>query len=201
MPPTTFNTLSTSHRPTRRRSSRNGCILGSLIVLVLLLLFAGAGWSFVLRPYLHNIAQTQIDQAMADAIQQIPPQAVALPPGTLPVQESTFNNLVVLNIPPSSPITNIATSITPDGIRLGFQLYGYSCAIAARPTISKGQLVASNVTVEGIISLILSPDEVTVLLNNRLAEAQGRLKHNISSVILKEKEMDLTLGPPTVILP
>lgn len=197
MPPTTFNTLSATRRP----SNRNRYILGGVIVLVLLLLFAGAGWLLILRPYLHNIAQAQIDRAMANAIQQIPPQAAALPAGTLAVQESTLNNLIVLNVAPSSPITNIATSITPNGIHLGFQLYGNSCAIATKPIASKGQLVASNVTVEGIISLVLSPDDITALLNKHLAEAQGRLKHNISSVTLKEMEMDLLLGPPTVTLP
>ena len=54
----------------------------------------------------------------------------------------------------------------------------------------------SNVTVEGILALIMSPDEVTSLVNRHLADAQARFAHPIIQVSLKDHELDLLVGPP-----
>jgi len=182
-------------RPKRRRN-RAGCVVGCLTVLVLLLLVVGAGWLFLLRPYLHNIAQTQLDQAMTSGVQQIPTTTVALPPGKLAVEENTINNLIVLNLAPSDPIKNPSTQIAPDGIHISFQVYGFGSTVSAKPALQNGRLVATNVAVNGPIGLIMSPDELTPLLNQRLSDAQNRLRHSIQNVQLINHEMDLTLGPP-----
>jgi hypothetical protein len=182
-------------RPTRRRN-RAGCTLGCLTVLVFLLLVVGTGWLFLLRPYLHNIAQTQLDHAMSSGVQQIPPTIVALPPGKLPVVENSINNLIVLNLAPSDPIKNPSTLIAPDGIHISFQLYGFGCTVSAKPALQNGRLVATNVAVNGPIGLIMSPEELTPLLNQRLSDAQNQLKHPIQSLQLMNHEMDLTLGAP-----
>ncbi len=171
-------------RPKRRRN-RAGCVVGCLTVLVLLLLVVGAGWLFLLRPYLHNIAQTQLDQAMTSGVQQIPTTTVALPPGKLAVEENTINNLIVLNLAPSDPIKNPSTQIAPDGIHISFQVYGFGSTVSAKPALQNGRLVATNVA-----------DELTPLLNQRLSDAQNRLRHSIQNVQLINHEMDLTLGPP-----
>jgi len=51
----------------------------------------------------------------------------------------------------------------------------------------------TNTTVEGLIGLIMAPDEVTSLFNKHLVEAQARLQHTIKSVQLKDHEMDLVI--------
>ena len=56
MPPAVVNTQAPS------RSRRGGCTLGCLTILVLLLLIV-AGWFFVARPFLHDLAVTQLDRA------------------------------------------------------------------------------------------------------------------------------------------
>src|SRR5436305_405896 len=78
-----------------RRARRGvGCI-GCLTMLIILLLVVGAGWVFGVQPYVHSMAQTQLDNAMSKAVQQIPSQAAQLPAGsTIPVQESTITNLI-----------------------------------------------------------------------------------------------------------
>ena len=179
-------------KPARRRRSFGGCVT----TLVILLVLVGGGWFFLLRPYLHDIAQTQLDRALSAAVDQVPPQAALLPPGPLQVQENSINNLIVLNLAPSDPVQQPSTTISPDGVRVAFQLFGLSCAIAGTPTVVNGQLVASHVTVEGIVGLIMSPEEMTALLNKHLADAQNRLKHQVLNVKLNNHEMDLVLGSP-----
>jgi hypothetical protein len=174
------------------RSRRRGC-LGCLTLLVLLLIIVAAGWVFFLRPYVHNMAQAQLDQAMSSAVDQTPSLPAQLPPGPIPIQEDTINNLIVLNLAPSSPVQHPNTSITPDNIRLDFQVYGLPSAITVVPKVVNGQIVASNVTVEGVVGLIMSPEEMMTLLNKHLADAQGHLGHKMKSVQLKDHEADLTL--------
>lgn len=176
------------------RRRRGGCILGCLSALIILLVVFGLAWVFALRPYLHNMANTQIDRAMSAAVSQIPNEASRLRAGPLPVKENTLNNLLVLNIAPSDPVQNTNMLITPGGVRLDFQLYGQPCTITGVPQARSGKLVASKVTVSGIIGLIMSPDEITSLLNRHLADAQARINRPISGVHLMSHEMDLILG-------
>jgi len=178
-----------------RKKSGVGCILGCLTTFVILLLIVGAGWVFALRPYAHDIAQGQLDNALTSAIDQIPTQAKQLPPGiTIPINENTINNLIVLNLAPSNPVQHPTTSITGKNIRLDFQLYNFPCAITLIPTVNNGQLAVNQVGTEGIFSAIMSPDEMTNLLNKHLNAAQSKLQRSISNVQLKDHEVDLTLN-------
>ncbi|HEY5006261.1 MAG TPA: zinc-ribbon domain-containing protein [Ktedonobacteraceae bacterium] len=195
MPPTTDNRQGI--RPKRQRN-RAGCAAGCLTVVVILLLVVGAGWIFLLRPYLHNIAETQIDNALTTGVQQIPTTLPAIPTGItippIPITDNAVNNLFVLSLAPNDPIKNLSAQITPDGISISFQAYGLGNGISLKPAVQNGHLVATNVGITGPFSLIMSPDELTPLLNRHLADAQNRIKYSIQSVQLKDHEMDLTLG-------
>ncbi len=195
MPPTTDDRR--EMRP-RRQRNRAGCATGCLTIVVILLLVVGAGWIFLLRPYLHNIAETQIDNALTAGVQQIPttlpalPAGIAIPP--IPITDNTVNNLFVLSLAPNDPIKNPAAQITPDGINMSFQVYGLGNGISLKPAVQNGHLVATNVGITGPFALIMSPDELTPLLNRHLADAQSRIKYPIQGVQLKDHEMDLMLG-------
>ncbi len=190
-------TLSTTGKTSRRG---RGCITGCLVTLLVLVVVVGAGWVFALRPFLHSLAQAQIDQTLTNAVNQIPAQAAQLPPGTVQVHENALNNLIVLNSSPSDPVQQAQVHIMPGGVRLNFQVYGFPCAVTGVPQVINGplngRLVITNVTVEGIVALIMSPGEVTNLANRHLADAQARFKHPIVQVLLKNHELDLLVGPP-----
>ena len=182
--------------PRRRR----GRVIGCLLTLLVLALVIGAGWVFALRPFLDSLAQAQIDQVLTAAVNQMPPAATQLPPGTVPVSEKAIDNLIVLNTAPSDPVQQAQVHITPNLVRLDFQVYGLPCAVTGVPEVvgsqPNGRLVLSNVTVEGILALIMSPDEVTSLVNRHLADAQARFAHPIIQVSLKDHELDLLVGSP-----
>lgn len=176
------------------RPARRG-LLGCLISLVIVVLLLAGGWFIIARPIVHGMVADELDKSMTAGTNQIPVTAPLLPPGAvIPVTESALNNLIVLNLAPSNPVQQPVTKITPSNIRIEFQVFGQQCAISGVPKAVNGQLVASDVTVEGIVGLVMSPDELTAQLNQHLSEAQQRLKHPITSVQLSNQKMELKLG-------
>ena len=174
---------------------RGGCLPKILITLVILVILVAGGWFIGLRPYLHSLAQNQIDQELSSSVNQIIPVAPSL--NSLAVSETTINNLFVLNHAPSDPVQNLQMTITPGGIQLNFQAYGFSCSVSGILTASNGKPVVTNLAIQGIIGLIMSPEELTTILNNHLSDVPGRLHRSIASVTLMEHEIDLTFGGVT----
>jgi hypothetical protein len=134
---------------------------------------------------------------MAETVEQIPPQAaVLLPAGKrLIIQENTITDLVAVNLTPRNSLQNLTTHVSTSAVRLEFQLFGMPNAISVVPTVQNGQLVTRNVTVEGIVALILSSEELTDLLDKHLRDAQTRINHSVQSVQLKDQQMEVVLGP------
>jgi hypothetical protein len=184
----------------KTRHRRRGWITGSLIIL-LVLIVVGAGWFLALRPYLHSLVQSHIDQVFSDTVSQIPPVVALLPPGIVQVDENAINVLIALKSQPSDPVQNAQVHITPSNVRMDFQVFGFPCAIVGVPEVINGplngQLVITNVTVEGIAALILSPDELTSLVNGHLADVQKRFNHPINGVQLQDHTLVLNVGPPS----
>ena len=182
--------------PPQRTRRRRGCLPKILITLLILVVLVAGGWFFGLRPYLHSLVQNQIDGQLSTEINQIPP----VPPviNTFNVTETAINNLFVLNHSPSDPVQNIHMTITPAGMQLDFQVYGFSCTVTGNLAASNGVPVVSNVAIQGILGLIMSPDELTTILNSHLSDAQMRLQRSITLITLKDHSVDLTLGSPTI---
>jgi zinc-ribbon domain len=180
--------------PTRRRKNRfMQILLISLAALLIIILLLVAGWFVVLRPYLHGQAQNEIDGAFSNAITQInPTQGLIVIASGAPVviTESSANSFIASNTS-SGPIQQMHMTITPAGLKIEFQTYGFTSTITAVPQVVNGQLVITNVTVQGIASLVMSPDELTTTLNAHLQDISSALQNSFSSVILKEGEMDI----------
>ena len=178
-------------KPRRRR----GCLPKILITLVILLAVVAGGWIIGLRPYLHSLAQSQIDQELASSVDQIIP----LPPpvNTLMVTDTMINNLIGSDHS-SDPVQNTHVTITSSGLKLDFQVYGFPCSVTGNLIASNGKPVITNVAIQGIIGLIMSPDELTPILNNHLSDAQSRLHRLINTITLKDHEIDLSLGDVTI---
>ncbi len=184
-----------TRRPRRRR---RGCLAGCLITVIVLLLLIGGGWFLVARPYLDNLAQSKLNTALTDAVSHIPPEVAAAPAGPVSIPENLLNNLLVLSSSPNDLVKNMQIHITSNQMRLAFQVYGFSCAVTGVPQVNSGHLTIANVNIEGIAALILTPDEITTLVNHHLTEAQQRINHSIVSVNLKTQELDLVLGQPGI---
>ncbi len=177
-----------------RRRNRLGCALGCLGTLFVLILLLGATWIFALRPYLHDVAVTQMDTMMTNVVNQIPEVGLPIPPGTtLPISEDTVNAVLSNNAGSPDPAQSTNIQISANQILLDFKLYGQDCTITGIPQMQNGKLVATNVVVSGIIGLVLSPKDITTLLNSHFEDAQTRINHQVTQVQLKDHEIDVTV--------
>jgi hypothetical protein len=191
-PPRSPQTLAAPSNTPRKR--RGGCLMVGLIVLVILLVLVAGGWFFGVRPYLNSMAQSKLNNVLTQAINNIPAQVSLLPAGQVKIPVGALNNLLVLSSSPSDIVQNPHLSITPNNMQFTFQVYGMTSTATAVPTVSNGHLVVTNMTISGIAGLILSPDELTTIVNQHLADAQSKINHTITAVQLKNQELDLTLG-------
>lgn len=179
----------------KQKSRVRGCLLtGLTIVLVLLLLLAGA-WFAILRPYANNMAQTQLNNALAQAVDNIPAQVALLPSGgTVPISDNTLNLLLSDQSSSSNIVQNSNITISAQNVVFKFQVFGFDCSVTSVPVASNGKIVLTNVAVSGIAGMVLSADEITTVVNNHLADAVVRINHSITKVTLKQHEIDLTFG-------
>src|SRR5436305_2136652 len=181
----------------RRKNRLMQVLLILLAVLLVLLLVLVGGWFFVLRPYLHGVAQNEIDGVFASATNLINPLAVDVVATThkpVIITEDDANNFIALNSSQSDPIQQIHMSITPAGLRLEFQTYGLTSTITGVPRVVNGQIVMTNVTVQGVASLIMSPAELTNEVNADLQQVSATLHRPIAGIELKNQEMDVQLS-------
>lgn len=176
-----------------RNRNRRGCLPGFLITLVLVVILGAAGWVYVARPYLHNQVVAQINQAMTAEVNQLP-TSLPLPGGTVRVTDAMLDNLLALSLPSNIPIQHSQAQISASGLQIVFQTEGLSSSITGVPVASQGHLLLSQVSVKGVISLILSANDISSLFNQHIAAALVRIHHTVRSVTLLNHEMDLVLA-------
>src|SRR5205085_10054428 len=144
-----------------------------LITLAVLIVVLVGAWIFGLRPYLHSLAQDQLDPALSSAVNQLDLSLLTRVPAGVPVPlrvtEDEINNfyLPLVHVP-SSPVQNMRIQITSNEMRLDFNVYGFASDITGRPTLVDGSITITNVSVGGIVGLVMSSDEMTKLLNKHL---------------------------------
>ncbi len=183
--------------PSKKKRRGRGCLISFLVTLVVLVALVLGGWFIGARPYLHNLAATQIGKVLDQGISQIPSTVALVPANTnFAVQENVLNNLITLETAPSDPVQHMQVQIAPTGMTITFQVYGFGCTVSGIPAANNGHLIVTNVNIQGLASLIMSSDELTTLLDQKLADAQAKLDHPVMGVQLKNQEIDLLLGPP-----
>jgi len=184
--------------PTNRRKNRLVQVL--LIVLAVLLVMAlllVGGWFLLLRPYAHSQAQNEVDGVFSSATNLINPLAVTIVAAShqpVIITENDANNFITSNSSQSALIQQVHLSITPAGIQLEFQTFGLTSTITGVPRVENGQIVMTNVTIQGPASLIMSPDELTNEVNADLQQVSAALNRPITGLVLKDQEMDVQLG-------
>jgi hypothetical protein len=186
-------------RSRRRKRGCGGCLFALLTLIVLLLIAGGIAWVLVGRSYVHNIVEAKLNTAMTDGVNQIPASISQLPANTtLPIKDTSLNSLIVLSLSPTDPVKNPQTTINSKGVNLTFQatLEGFTFpgSVTFTPTVENGRLVATNTQTGGIFSLVMSPDEMTTLLDNQFNNAQTKTNKTITNIQLKNHEVDITFG-------
>ncbi|HVB73315.1 MAG TPA: hypothetical protein VNE38_07125 [Ktedonobacteraceae bacterium] len=184
-----------------RRRRRWPWPLKVLTILLIVAILLVGGWFLAARPILRSVAENQFNQVVSSNVDLILPVPVIT---TLAITETAMNNLIALNHAPSDPVQNAVVHISPPliasdgsytgGVQFDFQIYGFSCSLTTIPVVSNGQIVVTHVQVQGIISWILSADDMTALLNAQLQNAVARMHRQVLALTLKPQEIDIQLG-------
>jgi hypothetical protein len=170
-----------------------GCLLRVFLVLVLLAAVLVGAWFLALRPYLHNIAQTQLNQALNDAEGQILLFQTAIPAGTQTISASESDINSYLTTHTSGQLQNLHMTITPANIRLDFSVYGFGSTITVVPVASGGALSVTDVHVQGVLWLVMSNAELTSALNSSFQQFGHQMNRTIQKVTLHTQEIDIKL--------
>lgn len=178
-----------------RKSRLRGCLFYSVTIIVVLLLLLVGAWFAILRPYADGMAQTQLNNALAQAVDNIPAEVALLPSGgTVPISDNTLNLLLSDQSSSSNIVQNASITISPQNVVFSFQVFGFNCSVTSVPIASNGKIILTDVTLSGIAGVVMSADEITTIVNNHLADAVTRINHSITKVTLKAHEIDLTFG-------
>lgn len=197
MPGTEARSPSPSLPANLRKNRLMQVLLIVLAVLLVIALLLVGGWFLLLRPYAHSVAQNEVDVVFSSATNLINPLAVAIVAAShqpVIITENDANNFITSNISQSDPVQQAHLSITPAGLQLEFQTYGLTSTITGVPRVENGQIVMTDVTVQGIASLIMSPDELTNEVNADLQQVSATLNRPITGLVLKDQEMEIQLG-------
>ncbi len=177
--------------PPKRRRRRAGCITSIIVTLVLLVAILTGAWFLGVRPYLHNLVVTELNQALTTPESQV--ELALLLPGShsFQVKESLVNQY--LSQQNTDQVQNLHMTISPTGVNVSFTAYGQDCSISALPITTNGQLQVTNVQVQGALGLIMSNDELTSALNSNFQTFSAQMSHKITKLTLLDQEIDVQL--------
>lgn len=164
-----------------------------LLVFVLLVGVLAGSWFLGVRPYLNNLAKTQITQAIGDAQSQLLLFEPLLPtgPSIIHLSEQQMNSY--LSTHASDQLQHLQMTVTPAGLDLTFTVDGFACAIIAVPIAVNGTIQVTNVQTQGVLGLVLSGDELTSILNTSLPNLVQQMNRKIDKVTLQNHEMDIQM--------
>lgn len=178
--------------PSTRKRGRAGRVWTRLLlILVLLGALLTAAWFLGVRPYLHNLAQTELDQALSAPESQLQLAMLALPSGPQSIRGSENSMNVYLSSHDTDQIQNLHMTILPAGLNLSFTAYGQDCAITALPIVTNGVIQVTDVQVQGVLALIMSSDELTSALNSNLQSFSDQMTHKIAKITLLDHELNV----------
>lgn len=175
---------------------RRGCLVVGLSTFLFLILLLGVAWIFAIRPYVHDQIVSRVDSKITSAINAIPPLPSTKIGVTIPVTENIINTALSFGVAPSDPVQQPTVHFTTNRIRFEFQvqfLFSFPCAFSWTPQVQKGQLVATNVSVEGIMGLVMSPEETQQLIDKEFKKAFDHIGYEPKSVQVKDGEIDVTV--------
>jgi hypothetical protein len=192
--PGTLPSSSSSPARKQRPKKRRRVWLRVLISLLVIAALLAGGWIFGLRPYLHTLAQSQLDQALTDAEDQIVLLQTALPSGPQQITATEADINGYLSARNTQQLTGLHMTILPTGLTLTFQAYGLGCTILAVPVARGGALQVTDVQVQGVLWLILSDDELTQDLNTHFITVGQLMHRSITAITLKNQSMDIQVS-------
>ena len=193
----------TTRRVGRRRERRRSGCLGVAVGTVWLLVAVVACYGFVLRPALSRYVgdrigselgggpQEQIEQV---AGQVLPTAVAALPPGEIIVTEQQANDYLVANQSSFAPLESVRVRFVPGELQADLQAQGFTSTATLGLEARNGQLVVVNPQLEGLLSEVISADEVAQSLVQQLNSQLSAQGKSAQSVRVEQGQVVIVIG-------
>lgn len=188
--------MSAATRPRRGGTRRAlGCGCGSALLLLLVVAAVViAAWLLIIRPSLRGTAREGISKGLAAQVDTI--DADALPTaGTFTLTEAEINQRLAETPLRDTPVTDPEVRITPDGLRLGFTLYGLGNTLSGRPVVENGQIRMRDADLSGPAAQILSPEDAATLIEEHLNRLLLRAEARPTAIELETGRLTITTAP------
>ena len=150
-----------------------GCLLTTLVVLLVGAGVAAAAWHWVVRPYLEDAARDGLREGITDRVAAVDALPVR-PSGELVLTEEELNAHLRADPDAYAPVVDPRVEISADGLRLTFSLFGTENGFSGRPTVRDGRLVLLDGDLEGAAGRLLSAGDAAALVEEQLAALLAR---------------------------
>lgn len=150
---------------TKPRADRKRIAIISGAVLAALLIGLLGAWFVIIQPALHRTVDTQLRNALASAVSEVPGN---LPAGQYRVTMSEVNVTLRQLLPTDAPIQNLQAHTSAGALVFTYSFFGGSGSVTTQPVVSGGQLQAQGTRVDGLLTLVESGDQAQSALNDAL---------------------------------
>ena len=177
----------------RRRGRRHPFRL-ALGLLLIAVAIAVVAWPRLVRPVISDATSQRIRDAAYSEVARAP----TLPPdasGEIVVRQEQVNRYLRRHPAAYRPLTDPRLSITPDQLRLSFELYGTENALTGRLGIDDGHVVLADAEVDGPAKHLLTADDAAALIEERLEAMLGISGLRVTAVRLGDGTLTITTEP------
>jgi len=187
---------STTPRPASLSPRRpRGWAHGLIVFLVVLLVLTGGllgAWALVIRPAVHTAVDSSLRAALDNAVQTTTADITVVPNGQYTLPAAAFDAEIQRQLPTDSHISDAHLDFTRDGVRVTYRFFGRPGSITTHLAASDGHVVARGTTVEDVLSLVESGDEMEATLN----EALGRLpsRYRVTGIRAANHTLIVSIG-------
>lgn len=163
-------------------------------MLAILLALVGV-WIIGARPIIHQNVDSQIQQGLQSAVDQIfPLPASVLPGGDESYKQDEINSYIAEHSDQFSPVTDFHVSLQPNMLVATFKTFGVGSTVQFDLYVSGGALMATNVSVSGLLSWVESADELTPRLNGALSQINLKLGRQFTAVQITTGQINITIA-------
>ena len=187
---------STTPRPASPASRHpRGWARGLIVFLVVLLVLTGGllgAWALVIRPAVHTAVDSSLRAALDNAVQTTTADITVVPNGQYTLPAAAFDAEIQRQLPTDSHISDAHLDFIRDGVRVTYRFFGRPGSITTHLAASDGHVVARGTTVEDVLSLVESGDEMEATLN----EALGRLpsRYRVTGIRAANHTLIVSIG-------
>jgi hypothetical protein len=181
----------TSATPRARKSrGPGGCVLGLLAFLIIAAVGGLFAWG-VAKPMVSDRVRDELDHGLATQVAAIDAPSLQLA-GTQRLTEDQINQELRRFDGSFDPVNNVQVRITPDDLRVTFDLYGVTSTYRGGVAVENGRIVVVDPELSGPAAQFLSAQDVAGILEVQFASLMERSNAQPTAVRLRDGEITVT---------